>query len=207
MKDHRDATFFEKPSELRAWLEQHHASAAELWVGSHRKATGRAGLTWPQIVDELLCFGWIDGQRRSLDGGRWVIRVTPRRKGSHWSAVNVRRVAELEAEGRMTDVGRGAFAARDPDQVPYTYEGSGQGLPPDYEARLRANDQAWTWLQRQAASYRRGVAHWVMTAKQEGTRERRLATLIEDSASGRLVKPYRYGRSGRMAQSGSGRTA
>jgi uncharacterized protein YdeI (YjbR/CyaY-like superfamily) len=194
VKDHNEATFFETPAELRRWLEAHHTTEDELWVGSHRKSTGRPSLTWPQIVDELLCFGWIDGVRRSLPGERWAIRVTPRRKGSHWSAVNVRRVAELEAEGRMTDAGRRAFALRDTTQIPYTYEAPSQPLDPAYEARVRANPAAWSWLEAQAPSYRRGVAQWVMTAKQEATRERRLETLIEDSANGRFLKQYRYGR-------------
>src|SRR5581483_7418393 len=133
------------PADLRGWLEEHHATEDEVWVGSHRKATGRLGLTWKQIVDEVLCYGWIDGQRRSVEGDSWAIRITPRRKGSHWSAVNVRRVGELEAEGRMTDAGRRAFAARDLDQTPYTYEGPPPAFDEATEARIRANPAAWAW--------------------------------------------------------------
>jgi len=202
VKDHSTAIFFEEPAQLRAWLEEHAATEDELWVGSHRKATGRPALTWPQIVDELLCVGWIDGQRRRVGEDSWAIRVTPRRKGSHWSAVNVRRVGELEAEGRMTDAGRRAFAARDAGQVPYTYEGRAIALSPDYEARLRADAAAWAWFERQPPSYRRGAANWVMSAKQPATRERRLETLIEDSAAGHVLKQFRYGRSGRSAEGG-----
>jgi uncharacterized protein YdeI (YjbR/CyaY-like superfamily) len=202
MNSHEDATFFETPAELRAWLERHHATETEHWVGAHRKATGRPTLTWQQIVDELLCFGWIDGVRRSLPDDRWAIRITPRRKGSNWSAVNVRRVAELEAAGRMTDAGRRAFALRDPNRVPYTYEPRSLTLSPAGEERLRANVAAWAWFEQQAPSYRRAAAHWVMSAKQEATRERRLQMLIDDSAAGRPIKPFRYGRSGRSADGG-----
>jgi uncharacterized protein YdeI (YjbR/CyaY-like superfamily) len=193
MKDHREAIFFETPAELRLWLDAHHATETELWVGSYRKAAGRPGLTWPQVVDEILCFGWIDGIRRGLGEDAWAIRITPRKKGSHWSAVNVRRVPELDAEGRMTDDGRRAFAARDPDQVPYTYESLIQPFDEPTEARVRAHEAAWAWFSSRSPSYRRGAAHWVMTAKREETRERRLAELIEDSAAGRLIKPFRYG--------------
>jgi uncharacterized protein YdeI (YjbR/CyaY-like superfamily) len=193
VKDHHDASFFETPAELRAWLEAHHTTETEHWVGAFRKGVGRATLTWPQIVDELLCFGWIDGVRRSFDTESWAIRVTPRRKGSNWSAVNVRRVAELEAEGRMTDAGRAAFARRDPGRVPYTYEAHATPLDEETLARLRADPAAFAWFEAQAPSYRRGAAHWVMSAKRAETRERRLASLIEDSAAGRQIKPFRYG--------------
>jgi uncharacterized protein YdeI (YjbR/CyaY-like superfamily) len=199
VKSHEDAWFFETAAELRAWLERHHATETEHWVGAHRKSTGRPSLTWEQIVDELLCFGWIDGVRRSLPGERWAIRVTPRRRGSNWSAVNVRRVGELEAQGRMTDAGRRAFAVRDANQVPYTYEAPNLPLSAPFEQRLRANPAASAWFERQPPSYRRGAAQWVMSAKQEATRERRLQMLIDDSAAGQLIKPYRYGRSGRSA--------
>jgi uncharacterized protein YdeI (YjbR/CyaY-like superfamily) len=199
VKSHEDASFFESPAELRAWLERHHAIETEHWVGAHRKGTGRPSLTWEQIVDELLCFGWIDGVRRSLPGERWAIRVTPRRKASNWSAVNVRRVGELEAEGRMTDAGRQAFAVRNASRVPYTYEAPTLALSEEFDQRLRANAAAWTWFERQPPSYRRGATQWVMSAKQEPTRDRRLQMLIDDSAAGRMIKPYRYGRSGRSA--------
>lgn len=193
LKDHRKATFFETPAELRRWLEEHHATETEFWVGSHRIATGRPALTWHQIVDELLCVGWIDGLRRSLPAESWAIRVTPRKKDSNWSAVNVRRVAELEAEGRMTDAGRRAFAARDPARTPYTYETGSVPLAEPFATRLRANTAALRWFEAQPPSYRRGAAHWVMSAKREATRERRLESLIDDSANGRPIKPFRYG--------------
>jgi uncharacterized protein YdeI (YjbR/CyaY-like superfamily) len=189
--DHEKATFFETPAKLRRWLSRHHGSATELWVGAHRKGTGRPTLTWEQIVDELLCYGWIDGVRRGLPDGRWAIRVTPRKKGSNWSAKNVRRIAELEDEGRMTEAGRKAFAARDPAKPGYSYETAPSTLPGAMERRLRADAKAWAWFSDQAPSYRRTVTHWVMSAKRDETRERRMDALIEDSAAGRKVKPLR----------------
>jgi uncharacterized protein YdeI (YjbR/CyaY-like superfamily) len=107
---------FPTPEAFRAWLEQHHDSERELWVGYHRKATGRPSMTWPESVDEALCFGWIDGLRKSLDGERYMIRFTPRRHGSVWSAVNIRRVAALKDEGRMRPAGLKAFEARRDDR-------------------------------------------------------------------------------------------
>jgi uncharacterized protein YdeI (YjbR/CyaY-like superfamily) len=191
------AIFFEAPADLRAWLEANHTTETELWVGSYRKSAGVAALTWPQIVDELLCFGWIDGVRYGLDEQRWAIRVTPRKKGSNWSAVNVRRVGELEQQGRMTDAGRRAFAARDTEREGYSYERSEMHLTPAFERRFHANGVAWAWFSGQAPSYQRTAVYWVMSAKREETRERRLETLIEDSAAGTFIKPLSYGRSGR----------
>ena len=191
MKPHTDAIFFEAPGDLRAWLEANHATETEAWVGSHRRATGRPGLTWPQIVDEVLCFGWIDGLRKGLGTDSWAIRITPRKRRSNWSAVNVRRVPELTAEGRMTPAGLRAFEARDPNKVPYSYEAGSIELDAAFEARLRANVAAWTWFSAQSPSYRRTSGHWVMSPKREETRLRRLETLIEDSALGRRVAPLR----------------
>lgn len=190
MTGHSDAIFFVTPADLRRWLEANHATATELWVGAHRRATGRPTLTWPQIVDEALCFGWIDGIRKGVDTDSWAIRLTPRRRGSNWSAVNVRRVPELTAEGRMTPAGLRTFEARDPNKVPYSYEVGSIALGAAFEARFRDNDAAWRWFEKQAAGYRRTVAHWVMSAKREETRERRLATLIDESANGRKVGSF-----------------
>jgi uncharacterized protein YdeI (YjbR/CyaY-like superfamily) len=202
VKDSSEAIFFETPAGLRAWLDANHAHEVELWVGSYRKSAGRPGLTWPQIVDELLCFGWIDGVRQGLDDQRWAIRVTPRKKGSNWSAVNVRRVGELEQEGRMTDAGRHAFAKRDTQREGYSYERQPMTFSPEFEARFRANDAAWEWFERQSPSYRRTATYLVMSAKRDETRERRLEMLIADSAAGRFVKPLSYGRSGRSPNGG-----
>lgn len=193
MTDHTAAVFFDDPAHLRRWLEANHQAATELWVGFHRRATGRPTITWPQLVDEVLCFGWIDGLRKGIDADRWAIRITPRKRTSTWSAVNVRRVPELVTQGRMTPAGLDAFGARDTKKLPYSYETSSISLDPASQARFHANDAAWQWFETQAPSYRRTASHWVMSAKREDTRERRLATLIDDSARGRKVKPLAYG--------------
>ena len=184
-------TFFATPAELRAWLERHHADRRELLVGFYRKASGRPSITWPQSVDEALCFGWIDGIRRSLGEEAYTIRFTPRQARSTWSAVNVRRAGELIAEGRMTSAGLAAFEARSADRTAiYSHEQRrAAALEPDQEARFRAAPEAWEWFQARAPSYRRAAIHWVTSAKRAETRERRLGALIEDSAAGRPIGP------------------
>ena len=189
--DLMDPTTFETPQAFRAWLEQHHDSASEVWVGYFRKATGRPSMTWAESVDEALCFGWIDGVRRRIDDERYTIRFTPRRRGSVWSVVNVGRVAELRKQGRMRAAGLKAFAARREDRSGiYSYEQRASAtFDPAFERRFRANEKAWAYFDARPASYRQAAIRWVMSAKKEETRERRLATLIEDSAAGRTVRP------------------
>ncbi len=187
------AIFFETPAELRAWLEEHHATASELWVGYYKKASGRRSLTWSEVVDEALCFGWIDGKAQRIDEHRYRQRLTPRRPNSNWSAVNIAKVAELRAQGRMTDAGEAAFAARraDPSAV-YTYERRHEAaFDAEEEAAFRANAPAWEWFGAQSPSYRTMATFWVVSAKREETRLRRLAQLIEDSAAGLDIKPLR----------------
>ncbi len=186
-----EPVFFATPAELRAWLERHHGDRDELWVGLYKKASGRPSVTWPEVVDEALCFGWIDGVRRSLGPDSYVNRLTPRRPRSNWSAVNIKRVGELIEEGRMTPAGLAAFAARTDDRsAVYSYEQRRAAtLEPDQEERFRAIPDAWEWFQARPSSYRRAATHWVVSAKRSETRERRLQTLIEDSAAGRTVKP------------------
>jgi uncharacterized protein YdeI (YjbR/CyaY-like superfamily) len=189
-----DAIFFESPAEFRSWLEAHGETRTEVWVGLHRKASQRPTLTWELAVDEALCFGWIDGRAHRVDAERWALRYTPRRRDSNWSAKNVRRIPELIAEGRMRPAGLRAFEARDPSRTSYSYEAGYLLLDPGFEARLRANLPAWEWFSSQAPSYRRLTSHWVMSAKREETRERRLEALIEDSAHGRPIGPMSPGR-------------
>jgi uncharacterized protein YdeI (YjbR/CyaY-like superfamily) len=183
--------FFETPAELRAWLERHHADRDELWVGLYKKGTGRPSVTWPQVVDEALCFGWIDGVRRSLGPDSYVNRLTPRRARSNWSAINIKRVGELIEEGRMTPAGLAAFEARSDDRSAiYSYEQRrGATLDAEQEQRFRAVPEAWEWFQARPPSYRRAALHWVTSAKRAETRERRLQALIDDSAAGRPIKP------------------
>jgi uncharacterized protein YdeI (YjbR/CyaY-like superfamily) len=185
--------FFETPVEFRRWLAGNHAQAKELWVGFHKRATGKPSLTWPQSVDEALCVGWIDGLRRSLGDESYAIRFSPRRPGSIWSAINRRRVPELEAEGRMTPAGLAVFHGRDKKrQNLYSFEAKPKDLSPSFRKRLRANARAWTFFAAQAPGYRRVSSFWVMSAKQEATRERRLVTLLESCARGVPIPPMKW---------------
>jgi uncharacterized protein YdeI (YjbR/CyaY-like superfamily) len=183
-------TFFAEPADFRAWLEENHERASELLVGFHKKATGRPSITWPEAVDEALCFGWIDGIRRSLGDESYTIRFTPRKARSTWSAVNIARAKELAAEGRMRQAGLAAFEARSDDRSAiYAYEQRHDPkLAPEEEREFRANRRAWEFFQAQPPSYRKTALWWVVSAKREETRARRLRTLIEDSASGRRLR-------------------
>jgi uncharacterized protein YdeI (YjbR/CyaY-like superfamily) len=180
-------TFFPTPADFRKWLERNHETAGELLVGFYKKGSGRPSITWPESVDEALCFGWIDGIRRTIDHESYSIRFTPRRPRSNWSAVNIKRVAELTKLGRMRPAGLRAFEARDPDRSQiYSFEQSDEArtLSPEYQKKLEANKKAWAFLQSQAPYYQRVCAYWVMSAKKEETRLKRLAKLIEVSAKG-----------------------
>jgi uncharacterized protein YdeI (YjbR/CyaY-like superfamily) len=191
--------FFERPEELRAWLDEHHTTAAEVVVGAWKKSTGRPSLTWGQIVDEALRVGWIDGIRRSVPGDGWSIRLTPRRKGSTWSKVNVAKAEALRAAGRMRPAGEAAFAARTPERTGiYSFEQDGvPELTPEEEARFRASPGAWGWFSGRPPGFRRQVLHWVASAKKPETRERRLGQLIADAALRQPPKPMRAGSRGR----------
>jgi uncharacterized protein YdeI (YjbR/CyaY-like superfamily) len=193
-----DAIFFETPAALRDWLDEHHETADELFVGAWKKATGKPTLTWPEIVEEALCVGWIDSIRRSVPGDGWVIRLTPRRKGSIWSAVNVAKIAELRAAGRLRPAGEAAFAARRDDRTAiYSFEQARDPrLAPGDEARFRANEAAWAWFSAKPPSFRKQALHWVISAKRPETRERRLATLIASAAEGRPIPQMVWGREG-----------
>lgn len=187
-----DPTFFPTPTDFRAWLVANHATESELLVGFYKKATGRPSITWPESVDQALCYGWIDGIRRRIDDESYSIRFTPRKRGSNWSLVNVRRVWELIELELMEPAGLAAFEARDPAKAgEYSYENRPPGLDEPYETQLRANAAAWDYWEAQPAHYRRGTAHWVMSAKREETRQKRLATLIADSEAGRWIALYR----------------
>jgi uncharacterized protein YdeI (YjbR/CyaY-like superfamily) len=183
-----EAIYFETAEAFRSWLAEHHATAKELWVGYHKKHTGRPSLDWPQSVDQALCFGWIDGIRKRVDDDRFVIPFTPRKPGSTWSAVNVKRVQELEAMGLVQPAGRAAFARRQADRSGiYSYENRPADLPEEYRARLRADDRAWAFWQAQPPGYRKTATWWVVSAKREETRQRRLEALVEECARGRRV--------------------
>jgi uncharacterized protein YdeI (YjbR/CyaY-like superfamily) len=183
-------TFFATPSDLRAWLEAHHDSAQELWVGFYKKGSGRPSITWPEAVDEALCFGWIDAVRKGIDETSYTIRFTPRKLRSIWSAVNIERADELTRLGRMRPAGLEAFVARAGERSGiYSYEQKRATLAEAQERQFRANAPAWEYFQAQPASYRRTAIWWVISAKREETRHKRLATLIKDSAQGRTIRP------------------
>jgi uncharacterized protein YdeI (YjbR/CyaY-like superfamily) len=187
-----NVTFFESPADFRRWLEKRGATGQELWVGYYKKGSGKASITWPESVDEALCFGWIDGIRKSLDEDRYTIRFTPR-KGSIWSAVNIGRVAELEKAGRMRAAGRRAFENRKEDRSGrYSYEQRRSvKLAPGYEKKLKAVPKAWKYFRSQAPWYQWTVSWWVMSAKQEATRMRRLGRLIAESAREQRIGPMK----------------
>ena len=186
-----EPTFFESPILFRKWLERNHERKSELLVGYYKKDSGRASLTWPESVDQALCFGWIDGVRRRIDDERYSIRFTPRKRDSNWSAINIRRATELTASGLMRPAGQRAFAQRREDKSRiYAYENAPQTLGALDEKRFRVNRKAWRYFSDQPPSYRRVAIHWVVSAKREETKTRRLNTLIDDSAKGRRLGAY-----------------
>ncbi len=182
-------TFFATPDAWRAWLARHHATTEELWVGFYKRGTGQPSITWPESVDHALCYGWIDGVRKSLGRESYTIRFTPRRPGSTWSKVNLKRVGELEALGLMQPAGRAAHEVRTSAKSGiYAYEQRAQAwLAPEQERDFKRNRKAWTYFQAEAPWYRRTATYWVVSAKREETRAKRLATLITDSAAGRRI--------------------
>jgi uncharacterized protein YdeI (YjbR/CyaY-like superfamily) len=177
--------YFESPREFYEWLEQHHETESEVYVGIYKKHTGRRAMSWSEAVDQALCFGWIDGRANTIDEDRYMQRFTPRRPGSNWSEINIAKVAKLEQEGLMRPAGLAAFERRMEE------ERQSEPLAPEYEARLRANPKAAAYFDAKPAWYRRTASRWVMSGKREETRKRRLAQLIEDSTNGVDIKPLR----------------
>ena len=196
--------FFPTPADFRAWLEKHHATERELSVGFYKKDSGKPSMTWPESVDAALCYGWIDGVRNSIDTVSYRIRFTPRKPTSTWSAINVKRVAELDKLGLMRPAGTKAFEARKGDKTGiYAYEQRQNAkLRSAHEKKFRANKKAWAFFQSQPVWYRRTAAYRVISAKQEETRQRRLAQLIADSGRGLSIKELRR-TSGKKMKIGS----
>ncbi len=184
-------TFFATPSAFRIWLEEHHETAQELWVGFYKTSSGKPSITWPEAVDQALCFGWIDGVRKGIDDASYTIRFTPRKPHSIWSAVNVKRAQELTHLGLMRPAGLKAFEERDQKKSGlYSYEQrKSSQFDPAYEKQFKANKKAWDFFQSKPPSYQQPAIWWVMSAKQEETRLKRLARLIEDSEHGRTIPP------------------
>ncbi|UVI29575.1 YdeI/OmpD-associated family protein [Paenibacillus spongiae] len=188
--------FFANPAEFREWLEKHHQEADDCWVGYYKKGTGRPSMTWPESVDEALCLGWIDGIRKGIDAYSYTIRFTSRKPSSIWSAVNIQRVAELEAEGRMRPEGMRAFEQRKAEKSAiYSHEQKNDvQLSDSEEEQFRANEKAWRFFQSMPASYRKAAIWLIVSAKREETRRKRLAELIEDSANERKIKSQTWSK-------------
>lgn len=181
--------FFAHAAAFRGWLERHHADAKEVWVGFYRRDSGKSGLTYPEALDEALCFGWIDGIRKKTGDDTYTNRFTRRKAGSIWSLVNVGHVARLTAAGRMHAAGLAAFAARRPEKTGvYSFErAAATALPPGLARRFKRDRRAWAHFAAQPPGYRRLAIHYVTSAKQDATRERRLDRLIAASAAGRRI--------------------
>lgn len=181
-------TFFSTPQEFRKWLEENHQSGKELLVGFYKVGTRKPSMTWPESVDQALCFGWIDGVRRSIDEESYSIRFTPRKPTSIWSAVNIKKMEELTKAGLMTEAGQKAFRLRKEEKSGiYSHENETASLSPEFEKQFKANKKAWEFFNSQAPSYKKVMLHWIMIAKQEKTRLSRLEKTIKESELGKRV--------------------
>ena len=180
--------FFAKQVDFRRWLEKNHDKESELLVGFYKVGSGKPSMNWSESVDKALCFGWIDGVRRSIDAESYAIRFTPRKPKSVWSAVNIRKVAELTAKGLMKPAGIAAFAKREESKSKiYAYENELMNFSDEFENQFKSNEKAWTFFEKQANWYKKQAINWVMTAKQEATRGRRLEKLIALSETGERI--------------------
>jgi len=181
-------TFFRTPADFRAWLQAHHDKLREHLVGFHKKASGKPSITWPESVEAALCFGWIDGVRKSLDETSYTIRFTPRKPTSNWSAINITLVRKLTKQGLMHPAGLKAFAARDEKKSAiYSYERKNARFTRDQEKQFRADKAAWDFFRSQAPWYQRVCTHWVISAKREETKLKRLSELIGHSQNHRRI--------------------
>ena len=178
---------FNSAAELREWLEKNHDRVTELWMGFYNKRTHKKSITYREALDEALCFGWIDGVRKSINQTTYKQRFTPRKPKSYWSAVNISRVGELAKLGRIAPPGGKAFEQRTSDSGRYSFESRPKQLPLAYERQFKATPRAWEFFRAQAPWYQRTSSFWVVSAKQQETRQRRLATLISDSEKGRRL--------------------
>lgn len=187
--------FFAKQSDLRRWFESNFDKATEVYIGFYKVSTGIPSITWSQSVDEALCFGWIDGIRKSLDEESYSIRFTPRRAKSIWSAVNIKKVEKLLREGLMKPAGIEIFEKREKKNSNiYSFEKGAVKFSKEFERKFKSNKKAWNFFQQQVPSYKKPAINWVMSAKQEATRKRRLDTLVNDSEAGQKIKPLNYGK-------------
>ncbi|MBE0539072.1 MAG: YdeI/OmpD-associated family protein [Ignavibacterium sp.] len=190
-----NAVFFPTQKHLRKWFEKNHKKEKELYVGLYKVSTGKPTVSWSQSVDEALCFGWIDGIRKSIDEESYCIRFTPRNPKSNWSAINIKKVKELTKLGLMKPEGLIAFSYRKAEKSKiYSYENAMVGFDKSYEKRFKSNKQAWKYFKSTAPSYQKITTRWVMSAKQETTRLKRLNELINDCALGKKIKAMNYGK-------------
>lgn len=183
-----DSKYFKSYSEFRKWLEKNHSKVAELWVGFYKINSNLKGISYKEAVDQALCFGWIDGIKKKVDELSYTHRLTPRKSKSNWSSTNIKRVGELTKLGLMHPSGIKVFNMRDKEKIKqYSYERKMLSLDKSYEQLFKTNSNAWTFFQSQPPSYQKVAILWVMTAKKEDTRLRRLNTLIQDSANNKRI--------------------
>lgn len=182
--------FFTTEEEFADWLGNNHATASDLWVGYYKKRTGRPSITWSQSVDAALCYGWIDGVRKSIDAQSYKIRFTPRNPKSVWSAVNVNKVKKLTKLGKMKPAGLALYNIRK-DEEGYTSDSRRMSLDPKFEEELKASETAWAFFSGLAPSYKRDSIWWVMSAKREETRLKRFAILLASSKDGKKIPMLR----------------
>jgi uncharacterized protein YdeI (YjbR/CyaY-like superfamily) len=186
-----DVVYFRSSGEFRKWLDANHDTAREIWIGLYKKKSTGKGIVYSQALDEALCFGWIDGALKSIDDEKWAKRFTPRKPGSIWSNVNVKRTQELIELGRMNPAGLDVFKSRRDDRTGiYSYEQDGASFSKEFEKKFKSNKKAWDFFSRQAASYRKTSTHWVMRAKKEETRTKRLDELIRESSKGKRLARF-----------------
>ena len=199
-----EPTFFPIAQDFRDWLNINHKRETELWVGFYKKNSGIPSITWPESVDQALCFGWIDGIRKSIDEKSYKIRFTPRKPKSHWSDVNITKIAALKKEGLMHPAGLEAFKLREESRSSKaSYEQSKIAFNKTYEAELRSNEKAWSYFSGKSPTYRKQCIWWIMSAKQESTRIKRLQILISSSEANEVVPPFRWSSGGNDKKKGS----
>lgn len=187
--------FFLKPEDLRKWLEENHLSKKELQVGYYKKGSGKESITWPESVDQALCFGWIDGIRHRIDEESYTIRFTPRKERSHWSGVNIKRFAELKKQGLVKKAGLAAYSKMDKENArKASFEQKEITLPREFEQKIKANKKAWAFFQKLAPSIKKPSIWWVISAKKEETKTKRLGILIQSSEAGQKIPPLRLGK-------------
>jgi uncharacterized protein YdeI (YjbR/CyaY-like superfamily) len=184
----KSVTFFKTQDDFRKWLESHHIKETELIVGFYKVDSRKPSMSWSQSVDQALCFGWIDGVRKSIDKESYCIRFTPRRNTSNWSAINIKKIEVLTKAGLMKPAGLNAFSLRKENKSEiYSYENDTLFLDPKYEKQFRENKKAWDFFIKQAPSYKKAILRWIMSAKQEKTRQSRLEKTIKESEQQKRV--------------------